>query len=173
MDIEQRVPELIIGETHDRITLEDLGGFCCAIDRMAEQAKRHIKILTQEFDHDLYDRDTLASRLLKACRVYRGCHVSILLKDPNKAAKHGHRLVELQQRLPSCVEIRSLPREYEDMSDEYIIVDEMGMVKRFSIGYMRGSCEFRAIPDAVKYGRQFSDIWERSLPCQELRRLSL
>ncbi len=173
MDIKELAPSLIVGENKDTYLLESLEEFCCAIDRMAEQAKRRVKIFTQELDHELYDRPELSDLLLTACRENKGCVISILLKDANRAAKHGHRLVDLQQRLPSGVEIRTLPREYEDMTDEYFIVDDTAMVKRFSIGYMRGHCEFRSIPDAVKYGRQFNDIWERSLPCQELRRLSL
>jgi len=54
-----------------------------------------------------------------------------------------------------------------------MIVDDQGMVKRFALGNMRGHCEFRSVPDAVKYGRQFNEIWERSQPCTELRRLAL
>lgn len=173
MSINEITDSLIVGENKDTITLESLEDFCFAIDRMAEQAKRRVKIFTQELDHDLYDRAETSSLLLHACRKHKGCTVSILLKDANRAAKHGHRLVELQQRLPSNIELRSLPAEYKDKTDEYFIVDDMAMIKRFSIGYMRGHCEFRAIPDAVKYGKQFNDIWERSLPCQELRRLSL
>ena len=52
-------------------------------------------------------------------------------------------------------------------------VDGRGMVKRFALGHLRGHCEFRSVPDAAKYSRQFEEIWERSQPCMELRRLAL
>jgi hypothetical protein len=173
MSIENLAPLLINGESTGTILLESLADFRCAIDRMAEQAKRNIKIFTQELDHDLYDQAPFIKILSSLCRNQRGFSLQLILKDANKAAKFGHRLVELQKRVPSSIEIRGLPNEYQDLTDEYLIVDDQAMVKRFSIGYMRGHCEFRAIPDAVKYGRQFNEIWERSLPCQELRRLSL
>lgn len=173
MNFSEQAPDLILGESTDTYLLESLDEFRCAIDCMAPQAKRQIKIFTQELEHDFYDRAEFLDALSPLFKDHRGFSISIILKDTNKAAKLGHRLVELQKRLPTRCEIRSLPREYEDMMDEYMIVDDMGMVKRFALGTMRGHCEFRSVPDAVKYGRQFDEVWGRSMPCTELRRLTL
>ena len=173
MSFIQQAPDLVLNKSSDTYLLETLEEFRCAIDHMAPQAKRHIKIFSQELDHDFYDRPEFMDALGPLFKKRRGFSVSVILKDPNKASKMGHRLVELQKRLPTRCEIRSLPREYGDMTDEYMIVDDQGMVKRFALGNMRGHCEFRSVPDAVKYGRQFNEIWERSQPCTELRRLAL
>lgn len=173
MSFTQLAPDMVLGESTGTHLLESLEEFRLALDTMAPQAKRHIKIFTQELDHDFYDRDAFMQGLGPLFKNRRGLNISILLKDPNKAAKQDHRLVELQKRLPTRCEIRSLPREYEDMTDEYMIVDDLGMVKRFALGNMRGHCEFRSVPDGVKYGRQFDEIWGRSMPCTELRRLAL
>ena len=140
---------------------------------MASQSRRHIKVFSQELAHEFYDRASFIDLLTPLFGVHRNFSINILLKDPHKAAKLGHRLVELQRRLPTRCEIRSLPEEYEDLNDEYMIVDDMGMVKRFALGNMRGHCQFRAVPDAIKYARQFSEIWERSHSCTELRGLAL
>ncbi|RLT97347.1 hypothetical protein [Ketobacter sp.] len=173
MSFEQQAQALELGESPGTFLLESLEEFHAALDSMAPQAKRHIKIFTQELEHAFYDRSEFLDLLTPLFRDHRGFSVSILLKDPNKAAKLGHRLVELQKRLPTRCEIRSLPREYEDMTDEYMIVDDLGMVKRFALGSLRGHCEFRAVPDAVKYAREFNEIWARGMPCTELRRLAL
>ncbi len=164
---------LVIGESSGTLRLESLSDFCSAIDMMAVQSARCIKLFTQELDHELYDRSDLVDALMSALKRKKDQQLSILLKEANRASKLGHRLVELQKRIPSKVEIRSLPAEYQDMSHEYMIVDDMAMVKRFAVGYMRGHCEFRSVPDAAKYSRQFNDIWQRSLPCQELRSVHL
>ena len=173
MSFELQAKDLELGESSGTFLLETLEEFRAALDAMTPQAKRHIKIFTQELEHAFYDRAEFLDLLTPLFKDQRGFTVSILLKDPNKAAKVGHRLVELQKRLPTRCEIRSLPREYEEMTDEYLIVDDLGMIKRFALGNMRGHCEFRSVPDAVKYGREFNDIWERSMPCTELRRLAL
>ncbi|HVK98248.1 MAG TPA: hypothetical protein VM553_00475 [Dongiaceae bacterium] len=173
MSIQNLAPQLVVGESTGTILLESADDFRCAINRMAEQAVRSVRIFTQELDHDLYDHPDFLEIASSVCRQRRNCTLQILLKNADKASRLGHRLVELQKRLPSSIEIRSLPEEYEETNDEFFLVDDIALVKRFAIGYMRGHCEFRSIPDAVKKARWFGEVWERSEPCQELRRLSL
>lgn len=173
MSAEDRFSERVVGQDTDALLLESAAEFRAAINRMAVQALRSIKIFTQELDHELYDQEAFVQIVSRICRERRGCTLSILLKSPYRCAEVGHRLVELQHRLPSFIEIRSVPADYDQLEDEFFIVDDIGMVKRFALGYMRGRCEFRSVPDALKKARLFNEIWERSEPCQELRRLSL
>lgn len=173
LSLQELAPTLTVGEHSGTLLLESLEDFHCSLISMAGQARRNMRLFTQELDHELYDHDALIDAISRSCRENRLCTLSILLKDANKVAKLGHRLVELQKRLPSLIEIRSLPRDFHDRTDEFFIVDELAMVKKFALGRMRGHCEFRSIPDAIKFSRQFNDIWERSQPCLELRRLSL
>lgn len=173
MSIQNLAPQLIVGESTGTVLLESVEDFRCAINRMTEQAVRSIKIFTQELDHELYDQPAFLETASQVCRQRKNCTLHVLLRSADKATRFGHRLVELQKRLPSSIEIRSIPEEYEEANDEFLIVDDIGMVKRFALGYMRGHCEFRAVPDAVKKSRWFNEIWERSEPCQELRRVHL
>ena len=173
MSIQNLAALLIVGESTGTVLLESVDDFRCAINRMAQQTVRNIKIFTQELDHELYDHVGFLQIASAVCRQRKNCTIQVLLKNPEKATRFGHRLVELQKRLPSSIEIRGVPAEYEEANDEFLIVDDIAMVKRFALGYMRGHCEFRSVPDAVKKSRWFSEIWERSEPCQELRRLHL
>jgi hypothetical protein len=173
MSIQNLAPLLVVGESTGTILLESADDFRCAINRMAQQAVRSIRIFTQDLDHELYDHTEFLKVASAVCRQRRNCTIQVLLKNADKAARFGHRLVELQKRLPSSIEIRSVPAEYEEANDEFFLVDDIGLVKRFALGYMRGHCEFRSVPDAVKKARWFNEIWERSEPCQDLRRLSL
>jgi len=172
MSIENLVSMLVVGESTGTLLLESVNDFRCAINRMAEQARRSVKIFTQELDHELYDQADFIRIASTICRQ-RNCTLSILLNNADKCVRFGHRLVELQERLPSSIEIRDIPAEYGEMNDEFIIVDDIAMVKRFALGYMRGHCEFRSIPDALKNARLFNEVWDRSTPCQALRRLHL
>ena len=105
-------------------------------------------------------------------RNRRNIPIRILLKHPGSAARRGHRLVELQRRIPSCIEIKTFPIEIIEDMDEFLLIDDIGLVKRYTHGHMRGHCEFKAIPDAAKKARYFDMQWDRAEPCQELRRLS-
>lgn len=163
---------LVLGESTGTLSLSGVEEFRCAINNMARQAKLSIKIFTQELDHELYDDTEFLRIASDVARNRKNVPIRILIKDPGKAARHGHRMVELQRRLPSCIEIRSFPIETIEDMDEFLLVDNIGMVKRYTHGYMRGHCEFRAIPDAAKKTRYFDTAWDRAEPCQELRRLS-
>ncbi|MAR92824.1 MAG: hypothetical protein CML06_18400 [Pseudomonadales bacterium] len=173
MSFTQLASDLTLGEDPGTHLLESLADFHAALDHMARQARQHIRIFTQELEHDFYDRAEFLEQVTPLFKQQRDFRLQILLRDPNRAGKLGHRLVDLQQRLPTRCEIRQLPPEYQYIMDEYMIVDGRGMVKRFALGHLRGHCEFRSVPDAAKYSRQFEEIWERSQPCMELRRLAL
>lgn len=173
MTIETLVSSMIVGESTGTLLLESPADFRCAINRMAQQAVRSIKIFTQELDHEFYDQAEFIQIASSVCRQRSGCTLSVLLKNADRCVRLGHRLVELQKRLPSSIEVRGIPEEYEQLNDEFLLVDDIGMVKRFALGNMRGHCEFRSVPDAIKNARLFNEIWERSEPCQEFRRLSL
>lgn len=165
-------PLLVLGESTGTISLSGEAEFQCAINNMARQTKLSIKIFTQEFDRELYDNTDFLRIASDVARNRKNVPIRILLKDPGKAAKLGHRMVELQRRLPSSIEIRSFPVEIIEDMDEFLLVDNIGLVKRYNHGHMHGYCEFRAIPDAAKKTRYFDSAWDRAEPCQELRRLS-
>lgn len=163
---------LVLGESTGTISLSGVEEFQCAINNMARQTKLSIKIFTQEFDRELYDNADFLRIASDVARNRKNVPIRILLKDPGKAAQLGHRMVELHHRLPSSIEIRSFPVEILEDMDEFMLVDNIGLVKRYTHGHMRGYCEFRAIPDAAKKTRHFDLAWDRAEPCQELRRLS-
>ena len=173
MSIQNLGPLLQLGESTGTIGLDGLDDFRAAIDNMANQARLTVKIFTQELDHELYDHTDFLKIASDIGRTRKHCEIQILVKDTNKATKLGHRLVELHRRLPSSILIRQLPRDYLEETDEYMLVDDIGLVKRYTIGYMQGCCEFKSIPEAQKKARFFDSVWQRSEPCQDLRRLSL
>lgn len=173
MSIQNLGPLLQLGESTGTIGLDGVADFRAALDSMAKQARHSIKIFTQELDHELYDNADFIRVASEIGRNRKHCEIQILIKDADKATKLGHRLVELHRRLPSSIHIRQLPRDYLEETDEFMLVDDIGLVKRYTIGYMQGCCEFKCIPEAQKKARFFNSVWQRSEPCQDLRRLSL
>lgn len=163
----------IVGEDSGVITLSSLSDFRSVINSMVSQARHSVRIFSQELDHELYDHADFIREAARVGRNVQRCSINILIKSPDKASRRGHRLVELHRRLPSSVHLHELPKDYEDMSDEFLIVDDVGLVNRASVGYMQGQCDFKAIPEGPKRARLFDEIWQRSEPCQALRRLYL
>ncbi|CBL47023.1 Hypothetical protein HDN1F_34400 [gamma proteobacterium HdN1] len=162
----------ILGETSGIHSLNGAAEFHEAICALAGQARQSLKIFTQELDHDLYDYEELAELISELGRSAPNLPVRILIKSASKAAQKGHRLVELQRRLPSAMEFRSFPYENSEDMDEFLLADNVGLLKRYTHGAMRGYCEFRAIPEGPKALRYFDLAWDRAEPCHELRRLA-
>ncbi len=173
MSIQNLGPLLVVGESTGVITLDGSDDFHAALDNMIRQARSSVRIFTQELDHELYDHAEFIRHASRIGRQVKNCSIDILIKKPDKAARLGHRLVELHRRLPSSIHIRQLPSDYEENTEEFMIVDEIGIVRRFTMGYMQGNCEFKSIPDALKKTRFFDEIWQKAEPCQELRRLHI
>jgi hypothetical protein len=173
MSIQTLAASLIVGESTGAINLEGPGDFHAAITRMVSQARHSVRIFSQELDHELYDHADFIEQASRIGRTLKNCPINILIKSPDKASRMGHHLVELHRRLPSSVHLRELPKDYEDMNDEFLIVDDIALLKRYNLGYMQGQCELKSIPEAPKKARLFDEIWQRSEPCQELRRLHL
>lgn len=173
MSIQNLGPLLVLGESTGSISLDGKDDFRAALDSMAKQATTSIKIFTQELDSEMYDDTDFLKVASDIGRNRKHCDIQVIVKDPNKATKLGHRLVELHRRLPSSIHIHQLPRDFIEETDEFMLVDDIGLIKRYTMGYMQGVCEFKCIPEAQKKARHFDAIWQRSEPCQDLRRLSL
>lgn len=173
MSIQNLGPLLVVGESTGSIGLDGEEDFHSALNNMANQASKSVKIFTQELDPDLYDHTEFLKIMSDIARNRSRCKIQILIQNPNKASKHGHRLIELKKRLTSAIQIHSIPEDDTDNTDEYMIVDEIALTRRFTMGHMQGNCEFKSTLEAQKKSRQFDAIWHKSDPCQEFRRLGL
>lgn len=106
----------------------------------------------------------------------RGAEIRIVLGDPASALRVGHRLLDLAQRLPSVLRIRTPNAE-----DQSAASDTSAWVLNDGSGYL-------FLPDGARWeGRaalhdgsghaplllQFEQIWERASPATELQSLGL
>lgn len=173
MSIQNLGPLLVVGESTGSISLDGEEDFHAALNNMANQASKSVKIFTQELDADLYDQAEFLKVMSDIGRNRTRCKIQILIQNPSKASKHGHRLIELKKRLTSAIHIHSIPEDESDNAEEFMIVDDIALTRRFTMGHMQGSCEFKSLQEAQKKARQFDAIWQKSDPCQEFRRLGL
>ncbi|RUL79724.1 hypothetical protein [Dyella choica] len=106
----------------------------------------------------------------------RNAEVRIVLGDPSAALRTGHRLLDLAQRLPSVLRIRTSAEE------------DNGAEKEASSWLLNDAGGYLFLPDAERWeGRaalkdgtgqaplllQFEQIWERALPATQLQALGL
>lgn len=158
------------GVRHTRDTAEVVA----AIDRLAGDLQRSLRILSRDGDPALYDRDAfidlLAGFVQRRSRVAR---IRLLLADPARCLRDGHALVRFWHRFPSFCEVRELRGEDLKIREALFIADERNLVRRADAGHPHTQVIVPALPLAAEKAAWFDQVWERSPPSAQLRRLTL
>ena len=167
------VREYVLGKTDAEIALRSPSEFSDAANNMAEQAQQSIKLVTQQLDHHLFDNPDFAQALVRVANKSRYSQVMILLRDAAPAVREGHRLIELSQRFSSGIEVRRVSRDFSDRIDEYLIVDDNGMIFRANHERYRGVANYFDRSRLPQMLSDFKDQWENGTPEMQFRRLHL
>ena len=140
---------------------------------MAQQAQRSIYIMSRNLDPAIYDHQDLADALSQLARSHRYAEIHILVQDSEPVVKRGHRLVELARRLSSIVAIHNPDEEHAHVNEALFIVDSVGYIKRTMSDRFEGVASFHSPLAARELADHFNDIWARSKPDPQLRRLHI
>ena len=99
--------------------------------------------------------------------------IRILLQDNIRVQREGHRLVEMVRHLPSRIELRRPHADYIDHAENFLVVDGVGYIQRELYSRYEGVADFYAPLISQRLEDFFTEVWERSEPDTDLRRLSL
>jgi predicted DNA-binding protein with PD1-like motif len=163
----------VLGETDSPIELSSAADNHDVTLAMIRQARREIYLLSYDLDSMILDHEDIISALSDFARDNRFSHVHILLQTPEKAMRHGHRLVSLAQRLSSSIQIHQPGEEHRSVIESFIVVDGIGVIRRQFADRFEGIANFKAPIDARDMRAHFVSMWERSTPEIRLRRLQL
>lgn len=164
----------VLGESEDVIHTHDFAQLEAATDRLVAQARTSIRILAQDTDPALYSRqpfiDALATLISTRSKV---ASIRVLVADPARATREPHRLVDLWHRFPSFVDFRQLRDGYTRMDEAFLIVDDIGMIRRPHHADIAAVVTFRNLTTARERAAWFDEAWSHAGPCTALRRLRL
>ncbi len=178
-DGEQSAPERdrsdfsrwVLAESEQPLTVADSVDNRAAALALVTQARRTIDIFTQDLEPMVYDHQPILDAVRQLALRSRRSRVRVLVKDSRRAVKDGHRLVELARHLSSFVEIRKAHEDVKDAADTFLIADGIGTLHRTLATSYEGTLNFRAPLHARRLEQWFTEVWERSTPDPELRRL--
>ena len=164
--------KVTVGENDGRHALEHPCDFREALDHLLPQGRRTLRILAPELDFELLSRDPVVSALAAMVRVSPMTDIRILLADSTAAVQRGHQLVPLARRFTTYIRMQLLD-DPESSGPAWLVLDEQAVLWRpdyrsYTNGHVCG-----LDPAAGKLCREFDDMWERSHPDPELRRLHL
>lgn len=140
---------------------------------LAQRAKHEILIASYDFDTRLYSNQELVDALSAFVRSHRNAHIHILVWKTEQAVKHGHRLVELAQRLSSSIKIHDPDPIHADFIESYMVVDGTAYFRRPQADRFEGVACLHAPIIARELKDRFNSMWERSTPSSEFRRLKI
>ncbi|HKJ10589.1 MAG TPA: hypothetical protein VKA76_15990 [Gammaproteobacteria bacterium] len=140
---------------------------------LVTQARRTLDIFTQDLEPMVYDHQPVLDAVRQLALRSRHSRIRVLVKDSHRAVKDGHRLVELARHLSSFIEIRKAHEDARDAAEAFLIADGIGTLHRTLASRFEGTVNFRAPLHARRLAQWFTEVWERSAPDPELRRLHL
>lgn len=140
---------------------------------MVGQARRTIEILTPDLEGPIYDDAALLEALVQLAVRSRFSRVRVLIRDSAHVMKHGHRLIEIARRFSSSIHLHRPAPEDLDFAGAMLTVDRTAYVHKAVGGRFEGKANFKAPLLVRQLLKDFDELWERSEPDAELRRLHL
>ncbi|MFP5504564.1 MAG: hypothetical protein ACLGH6_00040 [Gammaproteobacteria bacterium] len=162
-----------LGETAGDYALESRDDNRQAAALLAAQARRQIELFSPDLEPVLYDQTPFLDALTQLCLSGPRARVRVLAKDFERTVKDGHRLVELARRLSSYVELRRVHPDYQDNNETFLLVDDYGLLHRRHAPRFEGTFSCKAPLEVRRLRAFFDEVWDRSEPVADLRRLHL
>jgi predicted GNAT family N-acyltransferase len=156
------------------IVAEDRDQAVAAISDLLADAEHEIAIYTRDLDPALLDVPPVLDAIKRIALSGRHARVRVLVQEPRKAVADGHRLIALAQRLPSLIEIRT-PEDEQDRlyASAFLINDRRGYLFRSLASRSEAEGSTYAPGRHQQLREYFDQVWERSVPSEELRQLAI
>ncbi len=138
---------------------------------LAKQAKHTLRILTHDLESAIYENASFIQAVTQLVTRSRHSKVYILVKDSSQAIIHGHRLIELSRKFSSYIHLHNPSKEDKSFLNAFLVADESGYLYRQNATRHEGTANLHDPFRARELREIFDDLWGRSRPDPEMRRL--
>jgi predicted GNAT family N-acyltransferase len=141
--------------------------------RLINNASSRLLIWSRDLDPLVYaDSACLDALRALALKSPHG-QIKIMVCEPARIAQRGHRLLELARRMTSVFMFRQPGTQDLQYPSAYLTNDTFGYAYRPSSERFDGEGGLHTHGRFEELGHHFEGAWERAVPADELRRLSL
>jgi hypothetical protein len=168
-----RVDELRLGHDNLEFQLQSRNQVAQVAHTLASQAQRSLLLYTRDLEPEIYDQTAFLEALSQLARLHRQTRFRILIADSRHVIQQGHRLIELALRLRSFIEFRRPNPDYPESGETFLLADNAGYLHRPNANRYEGSANFNDPARVTEWRNRFMEVWERSEPDVEIRRLYL
>lgn len=165
--------ELRLGVTSLEFEIERQREACAVAHALAAQAQRTLLLHTEDLEPAIYDEAAFLDAVSRLARTHGQSRIWILLHDARKVVQHGHRLIEIARRLSSAIQLRRPGPQYRNFHDSLLLADGCGYLHRPIASRYEGTANFHDPGKVADWEKYFMEVWERSEPDEEIRRLYL
>lgn len=162
-----------LGKTDSRFPMDTRAENARAARALISDVCNAVDIFTPDLEPHIYDQRDFLDRLTMPPLGKPRATVRILVKDSQPAIKNGHRLVELVRKLSSYMEIRKVHKDFAEYDEAFMLVDNCGVMRRRISARFAGTVCFNDTQEVTNLRKIFDEVWDRSDPDPELRRLNI
>ncbi len=144
-----------------------------ATQQLIAQVDCHLRILSFDLDHAIFDQKTIVDTISRLARKSRFSEIKLLIIDSRSIASRGHQLLQLQQRLSSTIALRKINDDSREIKHNLIIADHCGVICQSMKEPALIWGNYNNRPIAEDFIAQFDALWNRASPDPNLRRVSI
>jgi len=158
---------------HSLITFETATEARAIASDMVARGTRKARIFTRDLEPLLYNNREFETGLMHLLRSNPHSHCQVLIQDSGDLFSIDHRLLAVNQRLSSYMEVRQVPEEAADELRNFLLVDGGSYLLRPNSGSYHGVASLDDPSTVRDLDRSFRQWWEQSSPLSGSRRLHI
>lgn len=144
------------------------------VRELIELATRRVYLIGTSLEADLYNYKYLYDHLAALAARNRKTDIRMIAHDTHVAARSGHYLILLAQRLPTFAQIRTtVTREHRKFNESWLIIDDIAFMRIKNLASYEGYFDADNKLECRSLAQTFDEIWEASQPDQNTRRLAI
>lgn len=162
-----------LGRTDDTVRIENREENVHAITKMASQCRYTIEIISRELEPAIFDTVEFVEAAKRLALGNKRARVRMLVFEPVKIVRRGHRLITLATSLSSFLESRVPSQEHKSFNETMFIADATGYLHRLDTDRFEGAVNFNDRRASKHLLAKFDGMWARAKPDMNLRRMTL
>lgn len=164
---------LRLGTSKLEFVLDRKSEICAVTRALADQARHTLLLHIEDLDPAIYEQGPFVDALSRLARSNSKARIRILIQDARRAVQQGSRLIELSRRLSTYIQFRRPAPEYRDCHESFLLADKSGYLYRPNPGRNEAIANFHDPGKVNDWEKYFMEVWTRSEPDPEIRRLHL
>ena len=140
---------------------------------LVKQCKLKLAIISSDLDPYIYDQFDFIEALKNLALKGRYVKIRILVFEPEKIVRRGHKLLDLAGKISSFIEILKPAPDFKNFNEAVLIADEVGYLFRENAERYEGKVNFNSPRESKYLLEVFDNMWETAKPDPNLRRMHI